>query len=506
MSQIRFASGNKRYNKKKGRIGGVLFGGIFALAGISACIGIISIDDPDLSWSLQLLMATFFLGAFGGVGAGVIWFSLKSRNLQQDLDVIAQEGISSSQKGTYKVFYIIAAVLMIPGVLIATAGVIEGKPFGFSSLVFFLISFILYRFGRKSKDTYLAIGPTRLRPDPIAGIIGGELGGSFELHAKPRNGLNLLLNCVHTYSSGSGDNRSTHTDVLFQQDCEGYLDTGVTGKRQVKFLFDIPADMPESDSENYRGTVSWELKATGTVTTDRKVPGTQVAEVMEFSRSWTLPVLSQEFARTLGLTNHRSQIDIPRQHTEQAERNSRALAHESAEQQIDMETNALGETRIVSEAGRNKGMWVALLLFGALFGGIGIFLFYLAVNENGMLWVMAPIFTLVGFAIFFFAIFLSGRKLEANIQNGRVNIIRSLFGKALYQRSGMIRSPSQLSLETTMSSTSQDQVKTEYMAIYAQLDGKKIKLAEGIEGRKVGEAMMEKITAALTSELDDELT
>jgi hypothetical protein len=57
-----------------------------------------------------------------------------------------------------------------------------------------------------------------------------------------------------------------------------------------------------------------------------------------------------------------------------------------------------------------------------------------------------------------------------------------------------------------MSSTSQDHVKTEYLAIYANIDGKKIKLAEGIEGRLAGEAMMAKIKAALTQELDAELS
>lgn len=505
MSQMHHPRGNKRYSKKKGRIGGVIFGSIFAFAGIAASSGVLNINDPELSFPMQLLMAAFFLLTFTGVGCTFIWLSLKKTDTRKKLQAMMEEGIASDQKGRYKVFYTVAAIFMIPAVLIAVAGIAEWKAFGFSSLIFFIIALVIFLFGQKSKNTYLAIGPTRLMSDPGLAVIGGELGGYFELQAKPRNELKLLLNCVHTYSSGSGDNRSTHTDILFQKDTVAYIDTDVTGRRKVKFLFDIPVDKPESDSDEYRGTISWELKASGTVTTDRKVPGTQIAEVMEFSRSWSVPVVTQAEATAMGIREIHSQIDIPRAHSEKIERVSRAEAHESAERQIDMTTASSGETTITSESGRNAGMWGMLLVFGAIFGAVGIFLFYLALNENGTLWLMAPIFTLVGFAIFFFAIFLAGRKLEATIINGRVNIIRSLFGKPLYQRSGVIRSPSQLSLETTMSSTSQDRVKTEYMAIYAQLDGKKIKLAEGIEGRNAGEAMMDKIKSALTTELDSEL-
>jgi len=503
---IKANPGRRKSRSKTGaKIGGVIFGAIFAIAGLSAAIGIASANDPELSMAMQILMALFFLLTFGGVGCAFIWFSLKGRNHKANLEEIAAQGIFSDQKSAHKVFYIVSAIFSFPGLMIAAAGIAETKAFGFASLLFFLISFVLYRLGLKSKSTYEAIGPTPIKLDPLPATIGQQLGGEFPLTARPRNGLTLRLSCLHTYSSGSGDNRSTHTDVIYQQESKAFIDTDAFGRQSVKFLFDIPADKPESDNQGYRGTISWQLKATGQVTTDRKVPGTQIAELMEFSRSWKIPVLLQAEARGLGFEAKSSTIAIPLQHREESRREQALEAQQSAARQIDMEVQGDGSTSIVSEAGRNRAMWGMLLVFGAIFGSVGIFLFYLATQEGGGLWLMAPIFASVGWGLFFFAIFLAGRKLEATIREGHVQIIRSLFGRQLYQRNGRISSPSQLSLEVTMSSTSQDQVKTDYMAVYANIDGKKIKLAEGIEGRQAGEAMMAKIKAALTSNLDSEL-
>lgn len=505
MSQISSRRSGRKAAKKAGRIGGVIFGGIFVLIGIFAFFGILFDDDIE-GWDLvQIMVAFILLLLFSVAGGSVIWYSLRRSDVAKRLAEVSQSGIFSDQKSSHRGFFIAAGIFTFPGVVIAITGMLEGRLFGLLSLLFFLLSYVLYAFGRKSKNTYAAIGPTPIQLDPAAAVVGHQFGGSFPLQAKPRTGLTLRLSCLHTYSSGSGDNRTTHTDVLHQQETKGFIDTTATGQQRVKFLFDIPADAPGSDSDEYRGSIRWQLKATGQVTTDRKVPGTQIAELMEFSRSWDIPLLSLALARELDLEMQTSQLDIPQQHQEVVQREQQQEAQQSAERQIDMETELDGSISVISEAGRNKGMWGMLLLFGLIFGSVGLFLFKQALSEGGGLWLMAPVFTCVGWGIFFFGIFLSGRRLETSVREGHVQVIRSLFGRQLYQRNGKITSPSQLQLKMTMSSTSQDHVKTEYMAIYAKLDGKNIKLVEGIEGRRAGEAMMEKIKAALTTRLDEEL-
>jgi hypothetical protein len=74
------------------------------------------------------------------------------------------------------------------------------------------------------------------------------------------------------------------------------------------------------------------------------------------------------------------------------------------------------------------------------------------------------------------------------------------FGKQLYTRRGQIDNADQISMKVNMSSTSQDGIKTEYMGIYAAVDGKSIKLVEAIKGRKAGQVMLEKLHQQL--ELD----
>ncbi|WP_281648801.1 hypothetical protein [Parendozoicomonas sp. Alg238-R29] len=45
-----------------------------------------------------------------------------------------------------------------------------------------------------------------------------------------------------------------------------------------------------------------------------------------------------------------------------------------------------------------------------------------------------------------------------------------------------------------MSSQNQNRDKTEYMAVFAMMGGRKVKLVEGIEGRRAGEAMVKTIS------------
>ena len=121
-----------------------------------------------------------------------------------------------------------------------------------------------------------------------------------------------------------------------------------------------------------------------------------------------------------------------------------------------------------------------------------------------MLWVMGPIFFSIGAGILGFGIFLVGRKLECKIIDDQVYTRRSVFGRIMYTRQGELTSPDQLTLKSTMSSTTNGK-HTEYMAIYANVDitgpngseKKEIKLVEGIEGKAAGEAMNRKLKAVL---------
>ncbi len=171
----------------------------------------------------------------------------------------------------------------------------------------------------------MAIGTTLLELSPIPGSIGGQVGMRFLLKPKPiGKGLKLRLDCKHTYSSGSGDNRTTHTDFLFQEEVEAYIKHTLSGY-EVCGVFDVPDRLPETDASGYKGTISWEVISTGLIVSDDIVPGTQVNAVHEFKRSWVIPVQKGK---------DKSNLRIPTQHTEQAEAASLKQAQASAAEQI----------------------------------------------------------------------------------------------------------------------------------------------------------------------------
>lgn len=66
----------------------------------------------------------------------------------------------------------------------------------------------------------------------------------------------------------------------------------------------------------------------------------------------------------------------------------------------------------------------------------------------------------------------------------------------MFRREGQLLNADQLVLESGMSSTSNGR-KTEYMTLYAKVDGKKLLLAEGIAGREAGEALREAVLRTL---------
>lgn len=496
MSQTQKLPANKRYNQRGGNIFGILFGGIFLLTGLSSLTSVLGSSGSIVS---QLMMALIFGGAFGGIGLFVLKKSLKRPNLTKEVEQITQQGISSEEKGSHIPLYIIGVVFSVPALGVAALGIAAGEAFGFVAIPFGLVGGALLYFARKSQKTYHKIGPSVLHPDPLPAVLGRELGGSFELNALVRDKMMMRLTCKHTYSTGSGDNRTTHTRTLHQFETQAYISSSGSGKQKVSFLFELPANAAETGSDSHSGSVSWTLSAEGLVT-----PAAARDEVLPFSRNWEVPVLSEQFVRAAGLTVANSHIHIPQQFQQEVREELQLAAERDIEEQIDMETDLHGRSRIVSDSGRNSSMWGFLLLFGAIFGGIGIFMGFMALSEGGMLWLMAAIFTLVGGLTLVLGIFMAGRRLEVTLHDGQLQVIRSVFGRQLYQHNGTLHSPEQLSLETTMTSTTNGVV-TEYLAIFAQLDDKRVKLVEGIAGREAGKAMLARLTDSLTTGLNDEL-
>jgi hypothetical protein len=393
--------------------------------------------------------------------------------------------INSNEKSSYWILVIIGIIFFLfttPVIFAIPEEVSRGNNGIFFALILPLAGLGIILGGWKMRQKFLFFGPTPLTPSPIIGQVGGQMGGRIDL-AQPwaKRNLTLTLSCINTYTSGSGDNSTTHRKILWQEH-DKPLDSPNGSGSKLEFCFDVPAGERTADTHKGRGTVHWEVSVEGLI------------NFMEFKRSWKLP--AEEGTQT-------SNIDIPSAHKEASHVAKRKHAEASMEQQIQTEKTRDG-LNILSDQGRNKSMSGFLVLFGAIFASVGCFLFYQAFQGEAMLWIMAPIFFCVGVGILGFGIFLVGRKLECKIIDDQVYTRRSVFGRILYTRQGKLTSPSQLVLKSTMSSTANGK-QTEYMAVYANVDingpngfeNKEIKLVEGIEGKAAGEAMKRKLADAL---------
>lgn len=405
----------------------------------------------------------------------------------------AKQTIYSNEKSGHWILMGIGFFFCLPFIFLASTLIEEvsaGKYGILFTLLFPLVGCGLIFSSWKMRKSFLYFGPTPLTPSPLIGQVGGQIGGRIEIN-KPwqERNLDITLSCLHTYSTGSGDNSRSHTDVLWQVH-DKPLDRANGNSSILEFVFDVPANKPTKDTHNGRGSITWQVSIKGTIA-DK-----------EFNRSWKIPTQ---------VGHEQSTIVLPESHKDKTRSAKLKQAESSIEQQIHTQKTAMG-LDIVSDQGRNKSMSIMMTLFGAVFTAAGCFLFFQAAQGEAMLWLMAPIFFAIGALILAYGVFLLGRKLECKIIDDQLHTRRSFFGKVIYTRQGKLTSPDQLILKSTMSSTSNG-IKTEYMGIYAKVDingpngaiNKEIKMVEGIEGRPAGEAMMRKLSNHLKNELTEDL-
>ena len=207
---------------------------------------------------------------------------------------------------------------------------------------------------------------------------------------------------------------------------------------------------------------------------------------MKLERTYELPV-------TKGAA--RSAISIPARHIEQQTAQAKIRVLESAGSQIEL--TQLGDgVRLHSPFGLHMGMKLTQFLFGLVFGGSAAFLTWKALDEGGMLWLMAVVFSLFGYPMALGGLFTLGRSLTADIRAGKVRTVRRWLGLPLWSRSMALVRADQLSL-TEGAKSNDGRRHTEYLHLVAVEQGRKIRLAEDISGREAAEALRDSLIRLL---------
>lgn len=461
-------------------------------------------DQPDeavLDRRVRIPMLVFggvFMLLFGGIGAGImVWSWGDDRRGEQEQRLLAgdrtalPDGIASNERHSGWWLYGIGAIFILITSPIWWAIPDElgkGNHGILAVLIFPLIGAGLVLAGWLSFRSYKRMGPTPFFPDPLPGYAGGQVGGYFELDGRsPVSGLRSRLQCVHLYSRGSGKSRRTVRDILWQEER-----LAMPEHDRMYIQFEVPENLPASGAPGYRGSILWDLTCEGELRVPQ--PNSDTRLRLPFSRSWTIPV-----AAGAGL----AQWQAPTSVQQQEQRQRRQQAEESATQQIT--TQQQGETlRLHSAAARHAGTSVLLLLMGIIFAAIGLFMVGVAQDDGGMSWVFPLLFTPVGMLLLGLGVSSLGRSLDADIRPGQVRMVRRFMGRPLYQRQADIRSPEQIRLVLSMTSTVNGQL-TEYFRVEASAAGRTLVLAEGIAGRAAAEKIRQDIIGVVCHDLTSEL-
>jgi hypothetical protein len=235
------------------------------------------------------------------------------------------------------------------------AAVKQKGPAAYFMLLFPAIGILLLVYSIRRTIAFFEFGKTCFEMASVPGVIGRELKGSIQARFShsPDHGVTLRLSSVHKYETGSGNDRTTHENILWRDEAElnpGQLCPGPNGTT-IPVAFKIPSDAQPTEKLGPRDEFLWLLEATA------NVPGIDYHDVFE----------------------------IPVFRTAQSPTGTDAAAEESAfaapaigvtrPQQPTIQVRPVADgTEFYFAAARNTSFGVSITIFAAIFGEIGYFL------------------------------------------------------------------------------------------------------------------------------------
>lgn len=251
-------------------------------------------DDPaqsilyrELRWEM-LGFYTLFVLIFGGAGFGMLFGGLySSRKALAEKSLAAEHPdqpwtwredwargeIRSSGRTLLMIAWIFAifwnlislpALFFIPGEVVDKGNRLALLGLLFPAVGLGLLLWAVYLLLRWHK-----YGDSVFQMAAVPGVIGGTLAGVIRTAARvrPDSGFRLTLNCVRRYTTGSGDNRSTHEDILWQDErtLAHALSETDPSTMAIPVLFGIPYDARPSDPENGSDRIVWRLQVAADV-------------------------------------------------------------------------------------------------------------------------------------------------------------------------------------------------------------------------------------------------
>lgn len=353
--------------------------------------------------------------------------------------------------------------------------------------LFPLAGWVLLYVAVKQTLEFTRFGIVEFCMDPYPGSIGGHVGGTIEIKqlSLEEPGVRdakfeVTLECVYTYVSGSGKNRSRKEDIKWAERGYAQIQPSYSGIN-LAFRFQTPEGLPQSQAKRESAYTFWRL----TVKAD--LPGS------DLNRTYDIPVYNT------GQKNSSIKHNISEQVSKEKAVASREKAiaieqgnfHLTDLKKVARIQNSTDSLSIYFPPFRNLG----ISLFAAIFGG-GFSFATFGINSMGgessilmnlFMFIFSIPFAIVGIIGSVLTIYLPLNSLRTTIDPSGIKSTRSLLFIPLFSQT--TQAANVLSVECDRSgSTGSGVNKIEHFRIYAKTkDNKRIKLAEGIDGKDLAE-------------------
>lgn len=322
------------------------------------------------------------------------------------------------------------------------------------AFLFPLIGVVLIVVAVRSSLNWRKFGRAPLSLDPFPGSLGGHVGGTIEttIHVTATLAANVTLQCLYSYVSGSGKNRSRKEKTKWQTDGACHVSRGSQGA-DFSFRFDVPADLPESELQKGKQYHFWR------VTISSKLAGA------DFIRSYEIPVFKtaeQSVALEEGTEEHHLTVDA-------------AIAGVESIANI---KSIAGGLQAYFPAFQRPAMGFFTLLFGVIFAGAGI-----GAGYGGAPVIFPVLFVFVGTMIGLFGIYYLAKSLHVQVTHEGVKSRRFLFGYPMTSKAIAASDVIRLSIKDGATMNSGNKSTVFYQLIAESREGLKVTLAERLTSR-----------------------
>ena len=342
--------------------------------------------------------------------------------------------------------------------------------------------FLIYKAAHRTLE-YRRFGRVLFTMDPFPGAIGGHVGGHIQVknldyrRASEAQSLAVTLECVYSYVSGSGKNRSRRESIKWVERGQPKIDNAIEGVSLV-FRFDVPEDLPQADVEQSGAYHFWRLGVSA------EVPG------IDLNRSYNIPVFATgEISR-----NIRHDVSAQAAAARKQEADAAGLAMATGQFDIEGLSRAMrlrqegSQIHLKYPMFRNKFLSLFAAIFAAGFG-VASYSMIDMMSDGGLFGIFIAIFSIPFFLVALVAacatIYLPFNNLSVSIQPGEVSVLRRLLVFPVYRRQFQRGDISHLAIKRS-GSTGQGADKIEHYKIHAvDTGGAKVTLAEDIDGEDV---------------------